>query len=128
MGAVGGKGPVHTELAEKYVEQFSRGVRGLFMGGGFLIVGVGAYLITANALPVSLFALLMAFIFLGTGFSRLIHAAGLRRLSSGEPVSRLDGRKMDQLNSVASVYETDELRLQPMSVTDRTTRHLTVEE
>lgn len=125
MAAVEAKAPVAVELPEKYVEQFSRGVRGLFMGSGFMIVGIGAYLITANALPVSLFALLMAFIFLGTGFSRLMHAAGLKRLNEGRPQRALEGEKTEFIRPESSIYETGELREQPLSVTDRTTRRLT---
>lgn len=127
LAIVEGSSPAGRELSEKYVEQFSRGVRGLFMGGGFMVVGVGAYLITTNALPVSLFALLMAFVFLGTGFSRLIHAAGLRRLSQGNAVLTLEEGRADYLKPAGSIYDTDELA-QPMSVTDRTTRHLKIEE
>ncbi len=128
LAVVDGTAPVGRELQEKYVEQFSRGVRGLFMGGGFMLVSVVGYLITTNALPVSLFAMLLAFVFLGTGFSRLIHAAGLRRLSQGDAPAALDTGQTDYLKPVGSMYDTDDLKVQPMSVTDRTTRHLKIEE
>jgi hypothetical protein len=98
------------------------------MGGGFFLVSVVGYLLTPRALPISLFAMLLAFVFLGTGFSRLIHAAGLRRLSQGEPLRTLEAGKADYFEPEHSIYETDELKAQPMSVTDRTTRHLKVEE
>lgn len=127
LAVVEGKEPIGRELQEKYVEQFSRGVRGLFMGGGFFLVSVVGYLITTNALPVSLFAMLLAFVFLGTGFSRLIHAAGLRRLSRGDTPLTLEEGRADYLKPAGSIYDTDELA-QPMSVTDRTTRHLKIDE
>lgn len=114
-------------LGEKYVAQFSRGIRGLMMGVGFLLVAVVGFLITTKELPVSLFAALLGFIFLGTGLSRLVHAAGLRRLIDGQGPKQLDSGNADYLEPARSIYDTDDL-VQPMSVTDRTTKHLRVEE
>ena len=90
-------------------------------------MGVIGFLITSRALPVTLFALLFAAVFLGTGLSRLVHAAGLRRLSNPEGPPQLDAGKTDFIKPARSIFETDELA-QPMSVTERTTTHLKIDQ
>ena len=123
LAMVDGKAPATNALSEKYLEQFSGGVRGLLMGGGFVLVAVVGYLITSNALPVSLFAMLLSVFFLATGTSRLIHAAGLRRLSNADAPTQLAPSEADFIQPRKSIYDTDDLVSRPISVTDRTTRH-----
>jgi hypothetical protein len=78
-----------------------------------------------KALPVILFALAFASVFLGTGISRLVHAAGLRKLRQGSAPGALLPGETDYIRPAGSIFDTGELSGQQIgSVTERTTRHL----
>src|SRR5437016_169156 len=120
----GKRGETPMSIAEKQIELFSRGIRGLIMGGGFFIVSALAFVLSTRGLTFSLFMLAFAFLLAGTGISRLIHARGLKALSKKNDPAALTPGQADYLKPRGSIYETDDLLAQPLSVTERTTTHL----
>ena len=69
-------------------------------------------------------SLAFGFLFVGTGISRLIHARGLKALGKrDEPVLLVPGQA-DYIKPRGSIYQTDDLHAQPLSITERTTTHL----
>ena len=113
----------HMSVAEKQIELFSRGVRGLIMGVGLFIVSALAFLLTTR-LTFPLFMLAFGFLLVGTGISRLIHARGLKQLSKRDEPAALSPGQADYIRPQGSIYQTDDLAAQPLSVTERTTTHL----
>jgi hypothetical protein len=122
----GKRGAVPMSIAEKQIELFSRGIRGLIMGAGLFIVSALAFVLSTRGLTFSLFTLAFAFLLAGTGISRLIHARGLKALGKkGEPVA-LPSVQTEYIKPLRSIYETDDLARQPLSVTEHTTSHLEI--
>ena len=111
-------------IAEKQIELFSRGVRGLIMGSGLFIVAALAFILSTRGLTFSLFMLAFGFLLVGTGISRLIHARGLKRLTKQDEPSSLPPGDADYIKPRGSIYQTGDLIPEPLSITDRTTTHL----
>lgn len=111
-------------LAEKYIDLFSSGIRGLMIGIGFLIVSGAAFIISMRLAVMGLFFLAFASYFLGTGISRLIQARGIKALSKRDEPAALPPGKTEYIKPSRSIYETDDLIAQPLSVTEHTTSHL----
>ncbi|MEP6787941.1 MAG: zinc-ribbon domain-containing protein, partial [Acidobacteriota bacterium] len=72
--------PAPMSIAERQIELFSRGIRGLIMGGGLFIVSALAFMLSDRGLTFSLFMLAFGFLLVGTGISRLTHSRGLKKL------------------------------------------------
>lgn len=125
IAAVEGRPPDVTALAEKHIDLFSRGLRGLVMGVGFLFVAIVAFGISSRLAVLAIFALAFAFVFLGTGISRLVQASGMKRLrkASAEQPALTPGTT-EYVKPARSLYETDDLIALPASVTDHTTHRL----
>ena len=70
-----------TALAEKHIELFSRGLRGLVTGLGFLFVAIVAFGISSRLAVLAIFALAFSFVFLGSGISRLVQASAMKRFA-----------------------------------------------
>jgi hypothetical protein len=116
-------------LAEKEVELFSSGIRGLITGVGFLLVAVLALTLSPKLAIAVLFGLAFASFFIGTGVSRLIQSRGIKRLREpkhSQPTALAPGEP-EYLKPARSIYETDELMGSPRSVTENTTTHLKIE-
>ncbi len=111
-------------IAEKQIELFSRGIRGLIMGGGLFIVSALAFVLSERGLTFSLFMLVFAFLLTGAGISRLIHARGLKALSKRDKPAELPSGQPDYIKPRESIYDTDGLLARPSSVTEHTTTHL----
>ncbi len=94
------------------------------MGGGFFIVSALAFVLSSRGLTFSLFMLAFGFLLVGTGISRLIHARGLKALGKRDEPAALTPGQADYIKPRGSIYETDDLLAQPLSVTERTTTHL----
>ena len=109
-------------LAEKHIELYSGGLRGLLLGIGFLIVSVLAYTLSERGLTFSLFALTFAFAMLATGISRFVQARALKALDTQDAPAALPPGQMDYIKPQRSMYETDDLV--PASVTEHTTTNL----
>lgn len=111
-------------LAEQQIDLFSRGIRGLIMGGGLFIVSALAFILSERGLTFSLFMLAFGFLLVGTGISRLIHASGLKALGKKDEPAALTPGQADYITPPRSFYETDGLLARPVSVTEHTTTHL----
>ena len=127
LAALEGKPRTDLTIVEKQIELFSRGLRGLMMGIGFLIVAGAAFGISIRLAVLGVFAMAFAFIFLGTGISRLVQSRALKRLSESRdtpPNPALSPGQVEYIQPPRSLYETDDLLTTPRSVTENTTRHL----
>ena len=119
LSIVEGKAPNLSSLDEKYLDLYSRGIRGLLLAAGFFIVSAVSFTLSSAALVITLFALMFAFAMLATGISRFVQARGLKKLYEKDSAPALPPGSANYLKPSQSIYETDELA--PPSVTDRTT-------
>ncbi|HEX3101849.1 MAG TPA: zinc-ribbon domain-containing protein [Pyrinomonadaceae bacterium] len=110
-------------IAEQQIELFSRGIRGLIMGGGLFVVSALAFILSERGLTFSLFMLAFGFLLVGTGISRLIHAQGLKALGKKDEPAELTSGQPNYIKPHGSIYDTD-LLARPLSVTEHTTTHL----
>src|SRR5437879_11519284 len=120
----GKRGEAPMSIAEKQIELYSRGIRGLIMGGGLFVVSALAFVLSERGLTFSLFMLAFGFLLVGTGISRLIHARGLKALAKRDEPAALTPGQADYIKPRGSIYQTDDLHAQPLSITERTTTHL----
>ncbi len=116
-----GKPPTRAR-AEKHIELYSRGIRGLLLGLGFLIVSGLAFTLSTSSLFFSLVMLTLAFVMLSTAISRFVQARGLKALAMKDEPPALPPGQMDYARPLRSIYETDDLV--PASVTEHTTTNL----
>ena len=126
LAVVDGRLAHSPALAEKQIELFSSGLRGLIIGGGFVAtaaVAIGLSMRLAVLVP---FALAFASFFLGIGISRLFQARQLRLLreSSAAPAAAIPAGRPDYIEPPRSLYETEDLTPVPVSITEHTTTHL----
>ena len=123
LAVVEGK-PV-SQASEKHLDLYSRGLRGLMLGFGFLIVSGVSFGISMRLAVLGIFALAFAVLCLATGVSRLVEAKALKRLREPDRDKQaLTSGQDAYLELPRSIYETDALPTTPHSVTDHTTRHL----
>lgn len=122
LAVVDGKAPAPRETAEKHIDLYSRGVRGLLMGLGFFLVAGLALGLSTRGLAFALFAMVFGFVFLATGISRFVQARGLKALYKDTEVPVLPPAQQEYIKPQGSIYDTDDLV--PASVTDNTTRQL----
>ena len=118
-------------LAEKHIDLFSSGLRGMIIGTGFVIVAAVALGLSPRLAVLTIFALAFATFFLGIGISRLFQARALKQLgarNAGEPSVRptLSPGDPEYIRPERSLYETEDL-VTPRSVTEHTTKHLSVD-
>ena len=124
LAVVEGRPPNLPAHAAQQIDLFSRGVRGLTIGVGLLIVSGVSFGISIRFAVLGVFALAFAVIFLGTGISRLVQSRGLKRLSEPKPDQpSLPTGDPGYIEPSRLNYETDDLT-HPASVTERTTTHL----
>jgi hypothetical protein len=129
LAVVEGRAPNVPALAEKHIDLFSSGLRGLIIGVGFMFVSVVAYGLSPRLAVVLVFLLAFAFYFAGTGVSRLVQARALKRLREPK-VSATPGLSTGQpeyIQPPRSMYQTDDLVTTPRSVTEHTTTHLKID-
>jgi hypothetical protein len=115
----------NSATAEKEIDLFSSGLRGLIIGAGFFGVAILAYVLSPQLAIAVIFALAFASFFIGTGISRLVQARALRGLRSPKirksPELATGGQ--DYIGPSRSIYETEDLAT-PRSITENTTTHL----
>ncbi len=127
LAALEGRAPDVSPLAEKHINLFVSGLRGLIAGGGFLIVSGVSFLISMRLSVLGVFALAFAFFFLSAGISRLVQAKALKRLREPkivQPNPELTSGQAEYIKPLPSFYDTDDLVTTPRSVTEHTTTHL----
>lgn len=128
LAAMDAKKPaVETTLEEKYISVYSRGVRGLLIGLGFLVISGVIF----SRPPIGgifwLFPFAFAALILGTGISRFVQAKGLKALIERQNAGKLPPAKTELIEPSRSLYDTDNLSTRPPSVTERTTNHLEID-
>jgi len=123
-GRKANRGADTRSLAEKQIDIYSRGLRGLMIGVGLILVAVFALILTTRSLPVALFSLIFGVVFLGTGVSRLVQAKGLKTLAERDEHAALGPGQTEYIKPARSVFDTDDLSAARVSVTENTTRHL----
>ncbi len=131
LAVVDGKPTALPALAEKHIELYASGLRGLIVGIGFFLVAGLAFAMSMRFAVLGIFALFFASFFLGTGIARLFQARALRRLrepDAEEPHPSLPSGEPDYIKPSRSIYETDDLVETPRSVTEHTTTHLKMDE
>jgi hypothetical protein len=111
-------------LSEKYIELHSLGIKGLLIGIGFLIGSGISFAISIRLAVLGLFFLAFAVVFLGSGISRLVQASKTKALSTKDEPAALPPVETEYIKPSRSIYETDDLAKQPLSITEHTTRHL----
>ena len=119
--------PAHSPaLAEKQIELFSSGLRGLIVGGGLVATAVVAIALSMRLAVLVPFVLAFASYFLGVGVSRVFQARAIKRLrESASPLpASLSAARPDYIEPIKSLYETEDLAPMPRSVTEHTTTHL----
>ena len=108
-------------------ELVGNGIASVFIGDGFLMVGV---ILSATSSPVSsllwLLLLIPAFFFFGKGFADVLHAQQLRRREKQQQLD--EAQRLSAIEPRGSIIEvirrkSDELVALP-GVTERTTRDL----
>ncbi len=124
LAAVDKKKRPKLTLAEKHIALYSRGIRGILTGIGFLIISAVVYNIAPQIMYSLWFSLTFAFVWIAAGISRLIQAKGIKELSKRVEPAALASGQADYIKPSRSIYETDDLTGRPLSVTERTTTHL----
>ena len=126
LAVVEGKLPEMPALSEKYAELYSRGIKGVLIGLGFSFISWVVYTIPpGHGIFWTLF-LAFAFIFLGAGISRLVHAAKIKTLIKESEHAALPSGNIEYIKPATSIYDTDNLLKRPASVTEHTTRQLEI--
>jgi len=126
LAVVEGKLPEMPALAEKYAELYSRGIYGVLIGLGLSFISWIVYTIPPGYGIVWTVFLAFAFIFLGAGISRFVHAAKIKALIEKDEPAVLPSGNIEYLKPSTSIYDTDNLLKRPASVTEHTTRQLEV--
>jgi hypothetical protein len=127
LAVVDGKMP--RDLAEKHIELFGSGLRGLMVGLGFLIVAGMAFGISSRFSIIGLFAMAFGFFFLAAGISRFVQARAIKNLLAPKQVDQppvLSPGEPEYIQPTNSRYQTDDLVTTPRSVTEHTTTHLKI--
>ena len=124
LAVVEGKLPEMPALSEKYAELYSRGIYGVLIGLGFSFISWVVYSIPPGSGIFWTLFLAIAFIFLGAGISRFVHAAKIKALIKKAESAALPAGNIDYLKPATSIYDTDNLLERSLSVTDHTTRQL----
>lgn len=129
LAVIDGRPPNVSAYAEKHIELFGSGLRGVMIGSGFLLVGLIAVGISMRLAVATIFAFAFAAFFLGAGVARLVQARSLKKLyePKASDAAELVAGEPQYLQPPRSIYQTDDL-ITPRSVTEKTTRHLSIDE
>ncbi len=134
LAVVEGKLSDRLAESENHNDLYASGIRNLLLGIGFFIIAILLFTIPGD----TFFWLLMlfpAFSLIASGVSRIIKANGMKTkenlnvmqqnsFPANQPNAALPPIQTEYIKPSKSVYETDDLLGQPLSVTEPTTRHL----
>jgi hypothetical protein len=136
LAAVDGNLPENIAIPEnnKIAEISGTGIRNLILGFGF---GLTAFLVKSMPGDTYFWMLFLipAFCLLASGISRIVKAEELKNsrkatpfqipaLPVNQPNKALPPNQTEYVKPQKSIYETDYLIEQPISITENTTRHL----
>ena len=118
------------------IELRSTGIRNTILGAGFFVIGMLVFTIPGNTYFWILF-LFPALALIASGASRLIKADALKQeraarvntiqpptFAETQPKKELPPTQTDYVKPQKSIYKTEDLVGEPLSVTENTTRHL----
>lgn len=124
---------------ENRAELFSTGVRNIILGFGFLAAGIFLFTMPPNDGIFWLLMMIPGFSLLASGVRRLIKADAIKKerkagaisnqqtaFAATQTIKQLPPIQTDYIKPVKSIYETDDLPGEPLSVTENTTRHLEI--
>ena len=120
-------------------ELFSTGIRNIILGFGFLFAAVFLFMIPPRDGVFWLLMMIPGFSLFASGVSRLVKADALKKeraarttvikqstFAANQPKKELLPSQTDYVKPQKSIYETDDLVAEPLSVTEVTTRHLEI--
>ena len=120
-------------------ELYSTGIRNTILGAGFLAIGMFIFTIPPQNTFFWLLPLIPAFCLIASGASRMIKADALKKeraartniiQPSAFPETKankeLPPTQADYVKPLKSIYATDNLVGEPLSVTEDTTKHLEI--
>jgi hypothetical protein len=136
LAVIEGRTPDCLPQSKQYNDLFSSGIRNLILGFGFSFISI---LLLFN-IPSTFYWLLVmipAIALLASGISRIVKADGMKPKRTADvtkpnslPATRsnpaLPPIQTEYIKPSKSIYETDDLAGQPLSVTEPTTRHLQI--
>ena len=133
------EGKLSNKLAESenYNDLYSSGIRNLLLGIGFFIISILLFTLPGNTFY-WLLMLFPAFSLIASGVSRIVKANGMKTIKTADVVQPksfsaiqpnpiLPPLQTEYIKPSKSVYETDDLLGQPLSVTETTTRRLQID-
>lgn len=134
LAAVEGKLSEHLAESETHNDVYSSGLRNLLLGIGFFIIAGLLFTIPGDTYY-WLLMLFPAFSLIASGTSRIVKAKGMRLKETADVIQpdsfpamrsnrELPPIQTEYTKPSKSIYATDELAGQPLSVTEPTTRQL----
>lgn len=111
-------------LGERSVILYSRGIRGVLTGVGFLVVAALMLVFGQDVKLYWLIPVTFAFVWFAASIGRFVQASGYKKLAAKEGTPELPAGREEFLQPVRSFYDTDDLAATPFSVTERTTNLL----
>lgn len=118
---------------EDYAELYSTGVRNTILGAGFLVTSVFLFTLPGNTF-FWLLAMIPAFFLIASGVKKILKSEELKkqimfrslpRSFPNVPNKQFLPAQSDYVKPQKTIYETDELNGEPLSVTEDTTNRLT---
>ena len=138
LAVVDGSLPEESGLTveDNPAELYSTGVRNAILGAGFFVTSLVIFSLPGDTV-FWLLAMIPAFCLIASAARRLIKAEAMKKqrevkatvvqqptFSSSQPIKELPPTRVDYISPKKSIYETDGLVGEPLSVTELTTRHL----
>lgn len=134
LAVVEGKLSGRLAESENHNDLYSSGIRNLLLGIGFFIISILLYRIPGDTF-VWLLMLFPAFSLIASGISRIVKANGMKSKQNADVIQpdsfpatqsnpALPPIQTEYIKPSKSIYETNDLARQPLSVTEATTRHL----
>ena len=124
-------------VEENPAELYSTGIRNIILGLGFLLAGIFLFTIPPHDGIFWLLMMIPGFSLLASGISRWIKADSLKKervarvnviqqptFPKTQPQKELPPSQTDYVRPAKSIYQTEDLAVEPRSVTEGTTRHL----
>jgi zinc-ribbon domain len=140
LAVIDGNLPEDINIPEnnKIAEMYSTGIRNIILGFGFALTTVFVKSMPGDTYFWMLFVI-PAFCLLASGISKVVKVEELKKsgknapfqiptLPGNQPNNALPPNRTDFVKPQKSIYDTEELVEQPISVTENTTRLLEIED
>jgi hypothetical protein len=130
-----------SSAGNDFAELRSTAIRNIILGFGFLAAAGFLFTIPPREGIFWLFMMIPGFCLLASGISRWIKGDVLKNerktkaaiiqqptVAANQPIKELPPTQTDYVSPAKSIYETEDLVVEPRSVTEETTRHLKMEQ